>query len=83
MWGAVSKGEGNASPAWRQPGGQGVFRDGESQRHAERFRVVVKETNRSAKDGERSSVHYGGEGTAPQPHRTKVFANGSEWKMIT
>ncbi|HHW39658.1 MAG TPA: hypothetical protein GXX19_00630 [Syntrophomonadaceae bacterium] len=83
MRGTISKGGGNASSAWRQPGGQGVSREGESEGHAEKFRAVVDETNRSAKDGERSCQHYGGEGITHPPHRTKVFADGTEWKTIT
>ena len=36
-------------------------------------------TNRSAKGGARSSLHYGGEGVS-STHRTKVFAGGTVWK---
>ena len=38
--------------------------------------------NRSAKDGARSSRHYGGEGVLPT-RRTKVFASGTVRKIWT
>jgi hypothetical protein len=37
--------------------------------------------NRSAKDGARSSPHYGGEGTWVPLRRTKVFADDKVGKM--
>ena len=43
----------------------------ESEGHAEKYRAVTKgaipEVNRSAKDGARSSLHYGGEGVLIHP----------------
>ena len=47
-------------------GGQGVHREVESEGFEEKHRAVIEEAtlqmNRSAKDRERSSLHYGGEG---------------------
>ena len=55
----------------RTAGGQGVHREVESEGLAEKYRAVIKgETplmNRSAKDGVRSSRHYGGEGVLIHP----------------
>jgi hypothetical protein len=52
-------------------GGQGVHREVESEGHAENCRAVVEGaiplTNRSAKGGARSSLHYGGEGVTHPP----------------
>ena len=50
-------------PIRRTTGGQGASRETGSEGLAENHRVVVdRKTNRSAKDGGRSSLHYGGEG---------------------
>ena len=47
-------------------GGQGVHREVGSEGFEEKHRAVIEEAtlqmNRSAKDGTRSSLHYGGEG---------------------
>jgi len=56
----------------RQLGGQGVHCEVESEGHAENCRAVVEGdipplTNRSAKGGARSSLHYGGEGASHPP----------------
>ena len=65
---AVSKGGGNASLASisNDAGGQGVRREAESEGHAENHRAVIEGRkpmmNRSAKDREWSSPHYGGKG---------------------
>ena len=52
-------------------GGQGVHREVESEGLEEQYRAVVKgatpRTNRSAKDGARSSRHYDGEGVLIHP----------------
>jgi hypothetical protein len=68
MRGAISKSGGNASLAGNETEGQGVHREVESEGLAENCRAVVEgavpKTNRSAKGGARSSLHYGGEGTA-------------------
>jgi hypothetical protein len=53
-----------------ESGGQGVHREVESERFEEKHRAVIKEEsvmNRSAKDGARSSLHYGDEGTLIHP----------------
>jgi hypothetical protein len=42
---------------------------------------AIPKMYRSAKDGERSSPHYGGEGVTHSPHRTKVFADGTMRKI--
>ena len=57
-------------PRWPEQkfcfGGQGVHREVESEGFEEKHRAVIEEAtlqmNRSAKDRERSSLHYGGEG---------------------
>src|SRR5580692_840491 len=72
MRGAVSKGGGNASLADEiLVGGQGVWSDPESEGFEEKYRVVIDWgrplMNRSAKDGIRSSPHYGGEGATHSP----------------
>jgi hypothetical protein len=41
---------------------------------------AVPMMNRSAKDEEWSSLHYGGEGIWVPPHRTKVYAGDTVWK---
>src|SRR3984957_19628034 len=52
-------------------GGQGVRREVESEGYAEKYRAVIDlgrpRMNRSAKDGIRSSPHYGGEGVTHSP----------------
>ncbi len=52
-------------------GGQGVHREVESEGHEEKYRAVIEGAtppmNRSAKDGARSSLHYGGEGVSHPP----------------
>ena len=52
-------------------GGQGVHREVESEGFEEKHRAVIEEAtplmNRSAKDGERSSPHYEGEGVLIHP----------------
>jgi hypothetical protein len=52
-------------------GGQGVHREVESEGYAEKYRAVIDwgrpRMNRSAKDGIRSSPHYGGEGVTHSP----------------
>ena len=72
MRGAVSKGGGNASLAEEiLVGGQGVRSDPESEGFEEKYRAVIDRgrplMNRSAKDGIRSSPHYGGEGVTHSP----------------
>ena len=52
-------------------GGQGVRSDPESEGFEEKYRAVIEWErslmNRSAKDGARSSPHYGGEGVTHSP----------------
>lgn len=52
-------------------GGQGVHREVESEGLEEKYRAVIEGAtplmNRSAKDGARSSLHYGGEGVLTHP----------------
>lgn len=66
-------------------GGQGVRREAESEGHAENYRAVIEGRksmmNRSAKDREWSSPHYGGEGIWNPLCRTKVFADGTVGKI--
>ena len=63
--------KGDLEPPLAVPGGQGVRREAESEGHEEKYRAVVDgghpETNRSAKGGARSSLHYGGEGVSHPP----------------
>jgi hypothetical protein len=58
-------------PAALLAGGQGVRSDPESEGFEEKYRAVIDWAralmNRSAKDGVRSSPHYGGEGTTHSP----------------
>ena len=57
-------------------GGQGVYREVESGRHEEKDRAVIKgqlPMNRSAKDGARSSPHYGDEGATHSPIATRCM----------
>ncbi|MFK7854913.1 MAG: hypothetical protein AB8B79_12400 [Granulosicoccus sp.] len=85
--GAVSKSGGNASLAkvMFYFGGQGVHREVGSEGFEEKHRAVIEEAtplmNRSAKDGARSSPHYGDEGVLIHPYRTKVCADGTVWKI--
>ena len=57
-------------------GGQGVHREVESEGFEEKHRAVIEEAtlkmNRSAKDGARSSLHYGGEGVLIHPSNQGV-----------
>ena len=52
-------------------GGQGVYREVDSEGFAEKYRAVIEGAtplmNRSAKGGPRSSLHYGGEGVLIHP----------------
>ena len=55
---------------WKATGGQGVHREVESEGLEEKYRAVIEGQpmmNRSAKDGARSSWHYGGEGVLTHP----------------
>ena len=58
-------------PAGSLAGGQGVRSDPESEGFEEKYRAVIEWErslmNRSAKDGVRSSPHYGGEGVTHSP----------------
>ena len=58
-------------PAGLLAGGQGVRSDLESEGFEEKYRAVIEWAralmNRSAKDGVRSSPHYGGEGVTHSP----------------
>jgi len=58
-------------PAGLLAGGQGVRSDPESEGFEEKYRAVIEWKrslmNRSAKDGVRSSPHYGGEGVTHSP----------------
>src|SRR5689334_23832676 len=74
MWGTQAKaGYRQGGPEATSPltGGQGVHREVESEGHVEKYRAVVDGghpvTNRSAKGGARSSLHYGGEGVSHPP----------------
>ena len=57
-------------------GGQGVHREVESERLEENYRAVIEgaipRMNRSAKEGARSSLHYGGEGVLIHPSNQGV-----------
>lgn len=69
-------------------GGQGVHREVESEGHEEKYRAVVKGavpmTNRSAKGGTRSSLHYGGEGVLIHPpHQGVCGRHGTEEHRVT
>ena len=64
-------------------GGQGVHREVESEGHEEKYRAVIDgghpKMNRSAKDGERSSLHYEGEGVLIHPpHQGVCGRHGME-----
>jgi hypothetical protein len=73
MRSVISEGGSNASPAGRDrsAGGQGAHREVGSEGYEEKYRAVVEgatpKTNRSAKGGTRSSLHYGGEGALIHP----------------
>jgi hypothetical protein len=58
-------------PAGSLAGGQGVRSDPKSEGFEEKYRAVIEKgetlMNRSAKDGIRSSPHYGGEGVTHSP----------------
>jgi len=67
-------------------GGQGVRREAGSERLEENHRVAINGSNpnlmnRSAKDGARSSPHYGGEDIWVPLRRTKVCADDTVGKM--
>lgn len=66
-------------PAGLLAGGQGVRSDPKSEGFEEKYRAVIEWgrplMNRSAKDGIRSSPHYGARRHS-FTHRTKVFAGG-------
>ena len=60
----------------------------ESEGHAEKHRAVIKGAtplmNRSAKDGARSSLHYGGEGVLIHPSHQGVCGwHGTEDLSVT
>ena len=72
----------------RLSGGQGAHREVGSERLEENHRVVINGStsrvmNRSAKGGEWSSPHYGGEGTWVPLRRTKVFADDTVGKSVS
>jgi hypothetical protein len=71
MGGIISKSGGSASLAKQKLGGQGVYREVESEGLEENYRAVIEgaipKMNRSAKGGARSSLHYGGEGDLIHP----------------
>jgi hypothetical protein len=73
-WGTKAKAgyrQGGPEATFPLTGGQGVHREVESEGHEEKYRAVVDGghpvTNRSAKSGARSSLHYGGEGILIHP----------------
>jgi len=77
-------------PRWpgQCSGGQGVHREVESEGFAEKHRAVAKgatpQANRSAKDGTRSSLHYGGEGALIHPsHQGVCGRHGVEDQCVT
>lgn len=71
MRSTISKSGVNLSPVEGNFGGQGVHREVKSEGFEEKYRAVIKRRNpamnRSAKNGERSSLHYGGEGVLIHP----------------
>ena len=72
----------------RFSGGQGVHREVESEGHEEKYRAVIDgghpEMNRSAKGGERSSLHYEGEGVLIHPpHQGVCGRHGTEERRVT
>jgi hypothetical protein len=68
-------------------GGQGVHREVESEGFEKKHRAVIKEKsmmNRSAKDGARSSPHYGDEGALIHPSYQGVCErHGVEDQCVT
>jgi hypothetical protein len=75
-------------PSGGFPGGQGVHREMESERHEEKCRAVIEGAtplmNRSAKGGARSSPHYGGEGVLIHPpHQGVCGRHGTEDLSVT
>lgn len=69
-------------------GGQGVHREVKSGGFEEKYRAVIEEAtlqmNRSAKDGARSSLHYGGEGVLIHPSNQGVCGwHGMEDQCVT
>lgn len=69
-------------------GGQGVHREVESEGLEEKYRAVIEGAtplmNRSAKDGARSSLHYGGEGALTHPSYQGVCGwHGAEDLCVT
>ena len=69
-------------------GGQGVHREVESEGFEEKYRAVIEGAtplmNRSAKDGARSSLHYGGEGALTHPSYQGVCGwHGTEDLRVT
>src|SRR3954471_14858365 len=75
-------------PLFREPGGQGVHREVESEGHEEKYRAVIDgatpKMNRTAKGGERSSLHYEGEGVLIRPpHQGVCGRHGTEEQRVT
>jgi hypothetical protein len=76
-------------PMWRTSiGGQGVHREVESEGFEEKYRAVIEGAiplmNWSAKDGVRSSLHYGGEGVLIHPsHQGVCRLHGMEDQCVT
>jgi hypothetical protein len=69
-------------------GRQGVHREVGSEGHEEKYRAVIEGAtplmNRSAKDGARSSLHYGGEGVLTHPSYQGVCGwHGTEDLCVT
>src|SRR5262249_1038600 len=91
MWGTQAKaGYRQGGPEATSPltGGQGVRREAESEGHEEKYRAVVDGgdpvTNRSAKGGVWSSLHYGGEGVLIHPPYQGVCGrHGTEDQHVT
>jgi hypothetical protein len=83
----ISKSGSNVSLAREEKifGGQGVRRETESEGLEENCRVVINGSypvmNRSAKDEQWLSPHYGGESVLVPAHRTKVFASDTAKKI--
>src|ERR1700745_4049118 len=80
--------KGDLKPPFREPGGQGVHREVESEGHEEKYRAVIDgghpEMNRSAKGGTRSSPHYRGEGVLIHPPYQGVCGrHGMEEQHVT
>ena len=76
-------------PAGLLAGGQGVRSDPGSEGFEEKYRAVIEWErslmNRSAKDGARSSPHYGGEGVTHSPiaPRCLLAARDTEDSCVT